>query len=221
MHCTGEATERRRRGSGGRSGTPRGPSTAGRITTRPGPPPGRREKGLRAAPWPPPKPRGAGGDRGPVPREPGQPHAARAPRPQGRIRAHPTQARPYHTASRRKASLPPAPVLSSRNGRRLRPRHGPARQTRTGRDRAATAPRPPHAGRRQGKGVEGPCRRSGADGRGEGLTRVRRILRSPTRGENKMAAKEGKRGAQRKEASRHVTAPTRPRIGGRRGVTFA
>lgn len=157
MHCTGEATERRRRGSGGRSGTQRGPSTAGRITTRPGPPPGRREKGLRAAPWPPPKPRGAGGDRGPVPREPGQPHAARAPRPQGRIRAHPTQARPYHTASRRKASLPPAPVLSSRNGRRLRPRHGPARQTRTGRDGTELPRRParPTPGGGRGRGWRG------------------------------------------------------------------
>lgn len=37
--------------------------------------------------------------------------------------------------------------------------------------------------------------------------------RSPTRGENKMASEEGKRGAQRKEASRHVTKPTHPRIG--------
>lgn len=36
----------------------------------------------------------------------------------------------------------------------------------------------------------------------------------PTRGENKMAAGEGKRGAQRKEAPRHVTAPARPRMGG-------
>lgn len=172
----------------------------------------------------PATPRAPGSGRGSRPR----PSGARA-TPRGQGTAAPGESQgppepdqtPPHRVPAQGLAPPPAPVLSPRNGRRLRPRHGPARQTGTGWDRAAAAPRPPHAGRRQGKGMEGPCRRSGADGRGEGLTRVRRILRSPTRGENKMAAKEGKRGAQRKEASRHVTAPTRPRIGGRRGATFA
>lgn len=170
-------------------------------------------------------PKAPGSGRGSRPR----PSGARAtPRGQGTAAPgenqgppDPGQTLPHRVPAQGLAPPRPRPLLEERPAPAAPPRPSAADEDGTGRDRAATAPRPPHAGRRQGKGVEGPCRRSGADGRGEGLTRVRRILRSPTRGENKMAAKEGKRGAQRKEASRHVTAPTRPRIGGRRGVTFA